>query len=379
MKNKQQLVTVILFFAFLVILPIVTLVLPKKTFSDLENKNLQTVPKISIKTVLSRKYMNGLETYISDHFVGRTEWIKLKSNLDFVAGKRERNNIYILDDRLIEKVSEPDYSLIDDNIAGINKFANENNMPVYIMLAPTSADIYGNEAPYNAQITDLKNMVDYVYSNLDSKVTTIDIFSDMEEQKNNYIYYRTDHHWTSYGAFIAYQKASKAMGYTPVSIDNYDIEQASTDFIGTFYSKTLDDNIPKDTIDYYHCNNGYNVTSVEVYKEFGKDPEIYDDIYFRDFLSKKDKYSSFTGSNQPIVTIKTDNPGKKLLVIKDSYAHSYVPFLTQHYSEITMLDLRYVQISYKTVIDINNYDEVLFLYNDSTFSTDTNIKKLKYN
>lgn len=378
-SSKINLITCILFFAVLVTFPILTLILPKDDFSDVENRNLQSFPKASASSIKSRKYMNNLETYISDHFAGRINWIKVKSGLDITLGKRERNNIYILNDRLIEKVKDPDYQLIDKSISGINKFYDENNLPVYVMIAPSSADIYKDNAPYNADTVDLKEMTDYVYSNLNPGIQTIDIYSDMVEQKDNYIFYRTDHHWTSFGAYLAYSEAGKKMGYTPVSLDSYDIEHAGTDFLGTFYSKTLYDKITPDTLDIYHCNGDYKVTSVEISKTFGEPPEVYDDIYFREFLDKKDKYSVFTGSNQPIITIKTDCPGPKLLILKDSYAHSYVPFLTQHYSEITMFDLRYVQISYKDIIDVSEYDKVLFLYNSSTFSTDENIKKLNYN
>ena len=100
-------------------------------------------------------------------------------------------------------------------------------------------------------------------------------------------------------------------------------------------------------------------------------------MYFKEFLDKKDKYSTFFGSNQPIVTVKTDAPkDTKLLIFKDSYAHCYVPFLAQHYSEITMIDLRYMNEAYSKAINVNDYDQVLFLYNGATFATESNIKKL---
>ena len=105
---------------------------------------------------------------------------------------------------------------------------------------------------------------------------------------------------------------------------------------------------------------------------------LHDGMYFREFLDVKDKYSTFFGQNMPMINVITGNPGGRLLVIKDSYAHSLVPFLANHYSEICMLDLRYIQISYKELVNVADYDAVLFVYNASTFMSDDDLKKLKY-
>ncbi len=373
-----KLISCICFFAVLIVLPIITVLSPKESFSEMENRNLESVPKLTADNVKSRKYMNSLETYISDHFIGRISWIQTKTTLDIISGKRERNNIYILKDRLVEKLAEPDYSLIDKSIAAINTFSEGNDVHIYVMIVPTSEDIYSDQLPYNAEGVSQKDIIDYAYKNFSDSITPINVYSNLMEQKDSYIYYRTDHHWTSYGAYLAYSSAGKKMGYTPLSLDSYDIEHASADFYGTFFSKTLYDKIKPDTLDIYHCLNGYDISEVSVTKEFGAEPEVHDSMYFREFLDVKDKYSTFFGTNQPMVTVKSKSTGEKLLVIKDSYAHSFVPFLTQHYSEITMLDLRYIQTSYKDVINISDYDQVLFLYNASTFSTDENIKKLSY-
>lgn len=376
--NVVNLITCIVFFAILVAFPVITMFTPKKSFSDIENRTLQSMPKASAKTVFDRSYMNKLETYISDHFAGRTGWIKAKTVLETSMGKHERNGIYILKNRLVEKIGEPDYNSIDKSIDAVNKFAEENDVPVFFMLVPTSAEIYGDELPENAPNVNQRELINYAYGGLGKKVTTLDVYPTMLSNKHKYIYYRTDHHWTTYGAYLAYAAAGKKMGYTPYSEGMYDIEHASDEFQGTFYSKALYDRIEKDVIDIYHYSGGESVREILVTSEFGKDPISYDSMYFREYLDVKDKYSTFLGTNQPVVTIKSDNDGGKLLMIKDSYAHCYVPFLTQHYSEITLIDLRYIQMSYKELIDPSDYDQVLFLYNASSFMSDTNLRKLAY-
>ncbi len=376
--NVSSLVTCIVFFGILLALPITTALLPKKDKSETENKSLQKMPQISVKTVYDRSYMNDLETYISDHFAGRIGWIKARTVLETSLGKRERNGVYILKNRLVEIIPEPDYTSIDKTIAAVNKFADENDVPVFFMIVPTSAEIYSEELPKNAPNPSQREVIDYAYKNFGKGVTPLDVYPIMESNKFDYIYYRTDHHWTTYGAYLAYAAAGKKMGYTPVPLEKYDVEHASDEFLGTFYSKALYDKVEKDTLDIYYPTEGENVTEVVITKSIDEEPERYDDMYFRDFLGKKDKYSTFLGTNSPIVTVKSDNDGGKLLVIKDSYAHCYTPFLTQHYSEITLVDLRYIKMSYKKLFDPEEYDQVLFLYNCSSFMSDTDLRQLAY-
>ncbi len=376
--NLPNLITCIAFFGILIFMAVMTAVLPKQDFLEMENKYAEKFPKFSAKAVFNRTYMNKTESYISDHFAGRIGWIKARTVLETSLGKRERNGIYILDNRLAEKIPESDYSSVDKAIAAINKFAEGNDIPVFTMIVPTSAEIYADELPENAPNADQKEFIDYVYQNLGKSVNTIDVYQTMFSNRDDYIYYRTDHHWTTMGAYLAYAAAGKKMGYDPVPPELFDIEHAGIDFIGTFYSKTLYDGVEKDTIDFYHPNVGSRVTEVAITSDFGKEPAIYESMYFREYLDKKDKYASFLGTNVPIVDIKSDNGGGKLLVIKDSYAHCYAPFLTQHYSEITLVDMRYINMPLNKVLDMGEYDQALILYNASSFMTDTDIRKLGY-
>ena len=298
--------------------------------------------------------------------------------LETSLGKRERNGIYILKNRLVEHIAEPDYDSIDKSVNAVNKFASENDVPMFFMIVPTSAEIYADELSKNAPNPNQRDVINYVYRSFGKGITTLDVYPVMESNKYQYIYYRTDHHWTTRGAYLAYAAAGKKMGYTPLSEDKYDIEHASDEFQGTFYSKALYDKVEKDTLDIWHPTAGENVREVAVTTMYGEEPQLYDSMYFRDYLSVKDKYAAFLGTNAPMVTIKSDNEGGKLLVIKDSYAHCYAPFLTEHYSEITLIDLRYIQISYKQLLNPEDYDQVLFLYNASSFISDTDLRKLAY-
>ncbi|MCI7767799.1 MAG: DHHW family protein [Oscillospiraceae bacterium] len=378
LKAITSLVTVLLFFGTLAGLGLATIFSEKESFSETQNRKLADFPKLTGKNIYSGKFTSGTEEYISDHFAGHDGWIAAKTSLEMLTGKRERNDIYILSDRLVEKIPEPDMTEVDKSVNGIIKFAEDNNVVPYVMIVPTQAEIYKNELPPNAPNPDQQAFINGVYSKLEGKAVPVDVYSTLSANKDSYIYYRTDHHWTTRGAFLAYIAAARKMDILPLSEADYDIDHASDSFKGTFYSKVLYEGIEPDSLDIWLPAEGGEEPEVEIYSQFGEAPELHEGMYFREYLDVKDKYSTFFGTNQPMVTIRTGNEGEKLLVFKDSYAHCFVPFMTEHFSEITMVDLRYIQMSYKDIIDVSKYDKVMFLYNASTFMSDRNMKKLMY-
>lgn len=369
MNKFAKILTLTLFFGMLIIFPIITIFNSNKSVSPKENKTLSDFPELTKETFFNKSYVNGIDNFVSDHFTARKKLISLKTNMDIVSGKKEVNNIFILKDRLIKRFSEPNYEKVSDNINAINLFSQRIDKDVYVMIAPTAAGVYEDHLPKYAKVYNQKTFIDYVYNYLNKdNVVTLDVFNPLFSTREEYIYYRTDHNLTSLGAYYAYSSTIKKMGFVPISLNSFDIEHASNDFKGTLYSKILYNNIKSDTLDFYHYKKGYNVTSVVVGR--GKDAKVSDSMYFKEYLNNNNKYSAMLGEEAPIVTITTDEPsGKNILVIKDSYANSLVPYLTQHYSEITMVDLRYLDYSLETFVDINYYDQVLFLYNAESFST----------
>ena len=161
------------FFGFIVIFGILTLVMPKEKKSELENRNLADFPKFSFDNVMNCKFMNGIETYISDHFVGRVPYLKLKGASERFIGRSERNDVYITGERMMLKVTDPDYASVDKSIDAINIFNDGIDAQVYMMLVPTSAAIYSDQLPKNAPNLDQQSFIDYVYGKLDSDIVGI--------------------------------------------------------------------------------------------------------------------------------------------------------------------------------------------------------------
>ncbi len=378
MKNKiHKIILVGAFFLFLLAMPILTLInLPgeDRPFSENENRYLSGFPEISFESYVDKSAMTGFEDWFSDRFFGREAWIKLKNSTERFIGKTEVNGIFTVDDRMMQVWEGYDPAFVDKNLAAINKFTEKNaGIPVYFMLAPTSQELYSYLLPDCTPTGNQSELNAYCRENLECGF--IDIFPVMKSHADEYIYYRTDHHWTSYGAYLAYAEAAKSLGYQPLPLSAFDIEHASSDFRGTLYSKTLDDSITPDIIDYYHNTSDSNLTLTI---NDGMSVKDYDSLYFREYLDVKDKYSSFMGTNSPVMTITTEenNNGQSILIFKDSYAHAFIPFLTSHYSKITVLDMRYINASYNTLVDMEEYDSVLILYNAITFTEDSHIRKL---
>lgn len=374
-----------------------TAILPKKEKSENENRYLADFPSAINEKKLETaknpadvwnsvkwKYINDrsghafkddFETYLSDHIVRREDWVKASNRIQTLSGKKEINGVYTLDNQMIQTFKEYNADDVNNSINAMNAFAERfPDKQMFFMLAPTVQEFCSGKIPSYEGLLSEKTFIDDCYKKL-RNISAIDCRSFLASNSDEYIYYRTDHHWTSLGAYYAYQSAAKLLGYTAYGYGSFNIETASSDFRGTLYSKTLDDSIPADNIDYYTLSK--NEPKVKMTCINGSEVKEYDSLYVRDFLNEKDKYSSFTGSNVPIVEIETDvDTDKTLLIIKDSYAHSLVPFLSKHYSKITMVDMRYINTSLNDLINLDDYSQVLFMYNAVTFAEDGNITKL---
>lgn len=370
-----------LFFIGLFVLDMAT---PDRAYSELENTTLTQRPRLTAVSADGlNNYFTSYTRYVKDQVFGRDQWISLQSAAETTLFQKAQSGGILLGRE--HMMFARHYSILKNeekgmakNLAAIQSLAQRYPGRVNLMLVPSASVVYPENVPAGAPQIDEKGILEGVAAQGEAYGRFIDVLPTLTEHKEEYLYYRTDHHWTTQGAFLGYTAAAKKMGIYPLSEDFYDVEHASDKFRGTFYSKVLYNGIKPDTIDIWHLSENETQPEVEIYSTFGEEPTIHDGMYFREYLDVKDKYSTFFGTNQPMITIRTGHEGGKLLMFKDSYAHCFAPFMTEHYSEITMVDLRYIQISYKELIDVSDYDQVLFLYNASTFMSDENIKKLSY-
>ena len=297
---------------------------------------------------------HNVQNYVSSNFPLSSNWKSLRTTMFVMTGKKNFDNIYILKNRLVE-ITDFDKDRLDKNISQINDFSENTDIPVYVML-------------------------DNIYYDLDSRIDTIDTFFPMYSARNNYVYYRTDRKWTSFGAYFAYADGIKELGFEPVVLSNYDQEYTSNSYYGGLYSELCYNSIGADRVNIFRSKYKTTVDSVELYR--GEQVLTSKSVYFRSALKTADKTAIFLqGDNFTKATVKTTaEDAPKLLIIKGSYANTLVPFLTPHYSEITLVDPDKLKEEGKTLSDVADtsaYDQILFMYDCDQFADETNFDLLK--
>ena len=357
------------FFTVLAGLTVLDIVAADKKFSDLENRNLKQKVEFTFDGFWDNSFQQNYESYVNDQFIFRDSWIDIKSRSEYCLGKIENNGIiYGNNQFLFEKFTSFDNERFLNNIEAINLFKDKVNANISVMVVSNSYEIYSENTPIAAPLVEQESNIKFIYDSL-KDTNNIDLLSVMQNNKEDYIYYRTDHHWTTYGAYLAYKEFINSIGGTPINIDDLELIRVE-DFYGTYFSKAKPFNIEPDILTYVDLSGvTMNISGEE-----------YDSIYDYSQLELRDKYALFLRGNNPLTIVKNHNlnNGKKIVVIKDSYANSLIPFLTQNYEEIHVIDLRTFKEKASDYINNNEIQDVLVLYNFINFTRDINIIRLKY-
>ncbi|MEE0795720.1 MAG: DHHW family protein [Oscillospiraceae bacterium] len=369
MNKKALWAEALIFLAFIGAFFILNLVLPDRQFSEQENRYLQMRPEFSFKSLFSGDYTSKFETYTTDQFTFRDEWITLKAASELALGKQENNDVHLCENgTLIEGFKRPESSVLDSNMSALNTLVGNTDAKVYFALIPDKSDLYSSLLPKNVPNDSEKEVIDYCYGQ--SNATNVDIYSALSAHTDEYIFYRTDHHWTSLGAYYGLSALAESMGLPCPALDSYtDRHVVSEEFYGTTWSSSGFSWVDPDTMEIFvNAPEGLKVTS------YPQGSPVEGKLYDFSFLEKKDKYSMFMGGNCPMHVIETGNEDKpSLLILRDSYMDSLIPFLLDDFSEIHVLDLRYYRASLKAYIEQNNFDNVLVCYSVSNFCSDSNI------
>lgn len=364
----------ILFSAVLLTFCIVNVATPQKAFSDNENRPLAQFSMPSAESILSGDFMTDFESYSTDQFIGRDFFITVKAGAERAAGKRENNGVYFgKDSYLIQKVPALDLRTLSTNTAAVKKLSSLDKFNIKVALVPTAYEIEKDKLPAYAYQPVQRDIVSLTSSLFEqSGVALIDSYPVLNEHREEYIYYRTDHHQTAYGGYYTYQALAQELGFAPYRMEDFTVREMSRSFYGTTWSEATLPDIEPDTIYLFEPNFDISFTT-----EFIGENKKLEGLYDLEALSQKDKYVMYLGGNHPITKITSSlQNGKKLAVFKDSYAHNIVPFLANHYEEIHMIDPRYYNLDPVAYLEENGITDVLMLYSASNFASDTNLFKI---
>ena len=373
-KRKARIANLIgkIFIIFLFLVMIINVIVPDREESELENRALEQRPRFNLTTILSGDFMEQWEKYLSDQFAGRDTWRSLKVSLDRLGGARKENDIYIgKDGQLMEDIEVPDDGRLEANLTAIRDFAETyEDIPVTMMLVPDAACILNDSLPAFARVEDQRQMFSMAERKLGDTVNWVDTVSILNNHKSEKLYYKTDHHWTTQGAFYVFQDAAETLGIEGDVSDDFVSYTVTDSFNGVLAASSgvgLDE---MEQIDIYAPTGGDDDVVVNYVDEGRKTTSLYDSSK----LETRDKYGVFLGGNTSVVDIRTVSTSqKRLLVVKDSFADCFIPFLAPYYREIVVVDPRYYSGTMQDIMDSYRITDALILYSGNTFFTDNNI------
>lgn len=361
------------FFLALLLVFLINIFTPDKNFSQKENRVLSSKPELTLSQITSGKFSPKYETYVNDQFPLRDTWVTLKAGCDRLMGEIEENGVYLgKDGYLMEAFNPPPQKQLDATLNAMTDFAqSHSNIKQYALIAPNAVNILEEKLPFAAPAADQNPYIDALRDTLnEAGVTFIDVRDTLSQHRDEGIYYHTDHHWTTQGAWFAFMEAAKVMEID-VSSPKYEPVPVSESFQGTLSAKSGFRSGKKEELSVFLPSEGVPSSVVNYVDEQKKSGSF----YATEQLKGRDKYALFFNGNHPQVKISTPvEENRTLLILKDSYANCFVPFLAPHYRNIIMVDPRYYYGDLEKLIQVENVQEILYLYNANTFFSDTSLE-----
>ncbi len=363
-EKMKQFPIVAVFFLFLFCFTILDMLWPKRERSDLENRELAQLPEFSIKSVLAAKdtWMSQYAKYTQDQIAFRDSWIDIKSRAENMLMKTENNGVWLGKDHYLFAKFMNIGSRFESNLNAVKRMAERHPGMVDVMIVPSASNILTEKLPWRVPIADEDAAHDTIAQTLDGTARVFDLRDTLRSHAQEYIYYRTDHHWTTEGAYLAYQEYATAKGLVPFDCSKASKKQVS-DFYGTNFSKARPWDAVADTITYYDLPNQLTIYSAKPDGSETAEPgPLYNDSDFK----TRDKYRAFLRGNNGYSVLEGNGEGN-ILVVKDSYANAFIPYLTANYKTIGIVDFRFWNEKIDSLIERGNYDEVLVLYSFQGF------------
>lgn len=382
MKSKKAYIAVIaLFLVFTFGFFVMFVALPKAEYSSMEKRYLAEFPEISPQSFVSGELTSALEGgesggYIPDHFPFRSLFVGVNAYWNLLTGTTASNGYYYGDDGyIITKPAAANRS--EQNLSLINSFSASFD-EVTLMVVPSAGYVLSDKLPQNSVDYPDREVYAYIEDNAAENIQVCSVTEEFEakHREGTQLYYRTDHHWTSEGAYAAYTALCDALGQTPVAREEFTVSEYP-DFYGTTYSSSGYFLRNPDTLEIWENKSLSEGISVEITE--GSNTETYDSMYFPAHLEEDDMYPVFLDGNHALVKITNENAKSQrtLLMVKDSFAHCAAPFLAENYSKVIMVDLRYYKLPVSMLAESEGADDILFLYGMNNFCTDTNLGYLE--
>ena len=381
--RAADLILIVLLSLFLLGFGITIFLLPHQSFSEQENRVLQTMPDLTLDALTDNALSADIADFYADQFPARSAFVGLKTLSEISMLRMENNNVLIgKSGYLIKRLEygEKEYENIRKNLTAVSAFTKgmtENGIPVTTAIVPRGIDVLTAYLPdyYDADRADAAwEGTDQLTAELG--LTPVSFTEELRGSASvgTEVWFRTDHHWTPHGAYLAYMMLYDELGYYPTSIQTMTAETLDAPFYGTTYSSAGIAWSRADTLTFYHISEEerYLCEIVDTGKSFYG-------FYDRSYLEGKDKYGALIGGNNGHVRITdTAHPDKPtLLIVKDSFSHAMIPYLAQHFT-LEIIDLRYWRGSVNALADECDAERVLILMGLDSLASAPTLELLKY-
>lgn len=369
MTSKSKYIVAVIFLVFIGIFAVLLWVVPKENFSPREKRYLQTFPQVSFKNLTDGSFETDFESYVNDHMVMRDVFMGINSYSNLAMLNNGSSGVYYCKDEYL--INDPaENTRLDLNLSVVSDFKDKTKIDTSLMIVPSTGYIMADNLPkVHLDYKDDRYFKTIKEYSREHDLTLIDLRNTFKTNKNNQqIYYRTDHHWTTTGAYLAYNQLCANWGITPASRDKF-TAQRDKNFYGTTYNTSALWLTKPDTLEVW--KNPENKVTCEITAN-GKATK-YDTMFFDEQLKGEDKYSVFLNGNNPVTVIKskTVKNGKNLLVVKDSFSHSLAPFLAENFENITLVDMRYYKKSVsEEICSKEHFDKLLICMSIDNFLED---------
>lgn len=367
MRNK---ILSLLFCGLLLAGLVLGLALPDRFWSDHERRSLRQAPTLSAKSFFSGKFAEEFEEYLADQFPGRDGWVAVRTLAERLSGRPESGGVsFAADGYLIELHPSLDETQLAANLAALRRLSERlaaSGLTLRLMAVPTAAWTLRDKLPAHTPNADQRTVISAAR---DLGLEVVDVSAALEAHGEAYIYYRTDHHWTSLGAYYAWAAWREALGLDPAAPETWTRETLTETFRGTTWAKVNDPFVTPDVIEAWYRTPTRSVS-------YNGGATAADSIYERRYLDSADPYAVFFNSNQAEAVALGQGSGR-LLILKDSYANCFAQLCVDDYEQTHLLDLRFFRGSVTDYAADHGITEVLVLYNIPNLCEDTALARAR--
>jgi len=412
-NKKMHIANVAIFCGLLLVGGIASLAMKKQSVSVMENRKLAAFPTYSDSLFWSGKYFKQIDEYYADNFPLRDNWIsfadKFKNSIGFTSSEIKlydptnsteanektdttkdkisdgplkddgatgevKKRVFVFKNRAFEMFGggEAMGKSYADVINNYNKILSPD-IQIYNLIIPVALEFEITEKYAKLQKPN-RPAIENIYNTLDPNIKKVWAIDEIRKHRQEYIYFNTDHHWTSLGAYYAYKAFCETAGLTPVSLDTV-AYKTKPSFLGSLYRLTKDGGLQgnPDSVRYYLFKD-----SVNFFVGSAKIGQWTKSKMYGEGASGPNSYSVFLQGDLPTVKMETQHKnGRKIAIVKESYGNAFAPYLINNYEKVIVVDQRYYTGDFIAMLKAEGINELLFINNIFAAHTPFHINKIK--